>query len=1124
MRHLLIGALAAAFAFALIGGASGAGAHVSTSPPPFAPRHGGISGIVPAPHSPLRPLPPLGGHDLTYHGGPVMRSNTVYAIYWVPSGYSLPANYAATINQYFTDVAADSGRSTNVYGTDPQYTDSGGRASYDSTFGGSVTDTNSYPADGCADPFAPWYVTKCLTDAQLQAEIQSVVAAHGWARDLHHMYFLFTPSGIDSCFDAGSTECAYNYYCAYHYYIPTASGNIVYANMPFTYPDCDVGEYPNGSSNQADPTINVVSHEHNEAVTDPLVSAWYDDQGYEDGDKCAWIFTGAQGPFGSEYTNTINGHNYWLQLEWDNGTAGNINDGSCVQQVAPKISSFSPTSGPVGTSVTINGWGFNGETSVAFNGTDAVSPVVTNTGTQITVDVPSGATSGPITVTSPGGTGTSASNFTVAVPPSITGFTPPSGPVGTSVTISGTNLSSPTSVTFNGTHATSFVVDSAVQIRATVPAAATSGPIAVTTAGGVATSGSDFTVTAPPPTVGSFSPGSGRVGTIVTVNGTNLLGATSVTFGGVAATPTVLSATQVRATVPADAKTGKIGVTTPGGSALSAAVFKVTPKVTSFGPATAPAGASVTIAGTGFTDVSAVKFGGVAASFGVDSSAQITAVVPASATSGTVSVTTAGGTASSVTAFKAVPTITGFSPGSAAAGSPVVVDGTGFGGVSSVKVNGVAAGFSLLSKIQLRLTVPTAASTGTISVTTVGGTAASAGTLAVLPRVTGFGPTTAPVGTTVTISGNAFGGASSVLFNGVIAVPATVTPTKITVVEPPDASTGKLTVVTGAGSGQSAGTFKVLPKLTSFGPSVGPAGTSVTIAGSGFTDVSAVKFNSAPAGFSADSDHQITATVPASATIGKVSIVTAGGTATSLTNFTVVPTITGFSPGSAAPGSPVMVDGTGFGGVSSAKVNGVAAGFARLSALQVRLTVPASATSGTISITTPGGTAASAGTLAVLPRVTGFTPGSAAVGATLTITGNAFGGATNVLFNGVGAVPATVLPAKITVPVPADASTGKLTVVTAAGPGQSAGTFKVLPKLTSFTPSSGVVGTSVTIAGSGFTDVTAVKFNGHAASTWTRDSSTQITAMVPLGATTGRITVTTAGGTATSATSFTVVP
>jgi large repetitive protein len=376
----------------------------------------------------------------------------------------------------------------------------------------------------------------------------------------------------------------------------------------------------------------------------------------------------------------------------------------------------------------------------------------------------------------------------------------------------------------------------------------------------------------------------------------------------------------------------------------------------------------------------------------------------------------------------------------------------------------------------------------------------------------------------VTISGNAFGGASSVLFNGVIAVPATVTPTKVTVVVPAAASTGKLTVVTGAGSGQSAGTFRVLPKLASFGPGSGAAGDSVTIAGSGFTDVSAVKLNGVAAAFTADSDHQITATVPARATTGRLSVVTAGGTTTSLTNFLAVPTITGFAPGSAAPKSLVLVDGTGFGGVSSVKVNGVAAGFSVLSKLQVRLAVPTSATSGTITVTTAGGTATSASTLSVLPRVTGFTPSAAAVGTTVMIYGNAFGDATNVLFNGVGAVPATVLATKITVAVPADASTGKLTVVTGAGPGLSAATFKVLPKLTSFSPGSGVVGTSITITGTGFTDVTAVKFNGHATSSYTRDSSTQITALVPLGATTGKISVVTAGGTTTSATNFIVVP
>jgi IPT/TIG domain len=709
--------------------------------------------------------------------------------------------------------------------------------------------------------------------------------------------------------------------------------------------------------------------------------------------------------------------------------------------------------------------------------------------------------------------------------PTISGFSPPSGPVGTSVTITGTDLTGASAVTFHGTSATTFSVDSATQVTATVPPGATTGPIAVTTAGGTATSASDFTVTVPAPTVSSFTPASGAVGTVVTVNGTNMASASAVSFGGVATAPTSVAATQVKAAVPAGARTGQIGVTNPGGTGSSVATFKVLPKVTSFAPASAAAGDSVTIAGSGFTDVSVVKVNGVAAGFTVDSDHQITATVPASATSGKLSVVTAGGTATSATSLLVVPTITGFAPGSAAAGSTVTVDGTGFGGVTSVKVNGVAAGFSTLSALQVRLTVPAGATSGTISVTTGGGTATSAATLAVLPRVTGFTPSAAAVGATVTINGNAFGGASSVLFNGVIAVPATVTATKITVVVPADASTGKLSVVTGAGSGQSTGTFKVIPKLTSFTPGSGPAGAGVTIAGSGFTDVTAVKFNGvAAAGYSVDTSSQITATVPATATTGKLSVVTAGGTATSATSFLAVPTITGFAPGGAAAGSSVTVDGTGFGNVTSVKVNGVAASFSVLSKVQLRLTVPASATSGTITVATAGGTATSAGTLSVLPRVTGFTPSAAAVGTTVTINGNAFGGASSVLFNGVGAVPATVIATKITVPVPADASTGKLTVVTGAGSGLSAATFKVLPKLTSFAPGSGLVGSSVTLTGSGFTDVTAVKFNGLAASTYTRDSSTQITAMVPLGATTGKISVLTAGGTTTSATSFTVVP
>jgi uncharacterized protein (TIGR03437 family) len=73
---------------------------------------------------------------------------------------------------------------------------------------------------------------------------------------------------------------------------------------------------------------------------------------------------------------------------------------------APTITSFTPTSGTAGTSVTITGANFTGATAVAFNGAAATYTVVSDT--QINTTVPTGATSGAITVTTPDGTGSSS--------------------------------------------------------------------------------------------------------------------------------------------------------------------------------------------------------------------------------------------------------------------------------------------------------------------------------------------------------------------------------------------------------------------------------------------------------------------------------------------------------------------------------------------------------------------------------------------------------------------------------------------------------------------------------------------------------------------------------------------
>lgn len=239
----------------------------------------------------------------------------------------------------------------------------------------------------------------------------------------------------------------------------------------------------------------------------------------------------------------------------------------------PTITSFAPTSGIAGDAVTISGMNLSGATAVRFNGTTATFSVTGST--SVTTSVPAGATTGKITVTTSSGTAASASDFTISTnAPSISNFTPTSGLVGASVTITGTKFTGATAVKFNGTTAT-MTVNSDTQITAVVPTGATTGKITVTTSNGTATSAANFTVTPPAPTITGFNPTSGAPATPVTLTGANFTGASSVQFNGVAASFTVVNAGQISTTVPAAATSGKITVTTAGGTATSAADFTV---------------------------------------------------------------------------------------------------------------------------------------------------------------------------------------------------------------------------------------------------------------------------------------------------------------------------------------------------------------------------------------------------------------------------------------------------------------------------------------------------------------------------------------------------------------------
>jgi hypothetical protein len=158
-----------------------------------------------------------------------------------------------------------------------------------------------------------------LTDAQLQTELQNVIAAQKRTANSSTEFFMFTAKGVGSCFDGTSSACSFRTYCGYHRWIGGGTTATLYANMPdASTANCDVGQHPHGDD--ADATINVTSHEYIETITDQQGNAWWNSQGYEIGDKYAWNFGTTSGVNRKKYNQAINGHNYFMQQEWSNAS------------------------------------------------------------------------------------------------------------------------------------------------------------------------------------------------------------------------------------------------------------------------------------------------------------------------------------------------------------------------------------------------------------------------------------------------------------------------------------------------------------------------------------------------------------------------------------------------------------------------------------------------------------------------------------------------------------------------------------------------------------------------------------------------------------------------------------
>lgn len=243
----------------------------------------------------------------------------------------------------------------------------------------------------------------------------------------------------------------------------------------------------------------------------------------------------------------------------------------------PAVTSTNPSTGIAGTAVSISGSGFDitpANNTVSFNGTQAT--VTAATTTSLSVNIPNGATTGIISVTTAaGGTSITSAIFTVGAP-TLTSMSSSTGIAGTSVTITGTNFDvtpANNTVTFNGNPAT-VTTSTATSITTSVPSSATTGSVSVTTAGGTVTAPNSFSVGAP--TVTSMTPSTGSAGTTVTLTGTNFdvtPANNTVRFGGTQATVTASTATSITAYVPSGATTGSVSVATAGGTGASAGSF-----------------------------------------------------------------------------------------------------------------------------------------------------------------------------------------------------------------------------------------------------------------------------------------------------------------------------------------------------------------------------------------------------------------------------------------------------------------------------------------------------------------------------------------------------------------------
>ncbi len=843
-------------------------------------------------------------------------------------------------------------------------------------------------------------------------------------------------------------------------------------------------------------------------------------------------------------------------------------------EAVPTVTAVSPSSGATagGTVVTITGTGFQSVDRVSF-GAFAASSFEVNSATSITALSPAQGT-GVVDLTVGGADGTSApvatDHFTyTGGTPTVTAMSPSAGPTGgdNEVVINGLNLAGTTAVHFGTVASPRFQIvpdpeGGGWEVDAVAPpGAAGTQNVSVTTPAGTspAVAASSYTYVAAPAVTG-VSPTTGPTtgGTIVTVTGTNLADAVAASVGGDDASIDSDTATSLTLSTPGQpAGTYDVQVTTAGGTspAVTADHFTyaaVAPTVTEVYPSSGPlsGGNGVYVGGTGLYGLTSVDFGSVPATI-VDQYGDYAYVLAPAEAAGVVHVvaTTSAGSSTVSSAdeytYAAVPTVTAVTPdtGPTAGGTVVTITGTGFvAGSYDVDFGTREVTGTVTSPTSITAEAP-GQPAGVVDVVVTGsnGTSATGAAdrftyVAPVPTVTAVSPPKGPTtgGTSVTVTGTGFTGATAVTFGTVAATSFTVSSdTSITAYSPGAAAGVVNLVVTTAGGSSAAVTADHFtyaappPEVSGISPAYGAVagGTLVTVYGSGFTGATKVAFGTVAATtFAVQDDGELTVKSPAqAASIQDVLVTTPVATSAAVTadKFTygtasgTVPTVTGVSPatGSTDGDTPVTITGTNFTGATAVDFGLLpAADVTVVSATKITADSPAQPGFVVdVTVTTPSGTSAP-----VAADHFTYSPGTptvdevyASVGPTtggtpVSIYGADFYGLTGVEFGTTTAMITSLSPSGLSVIAPAHAAgTVDVTVLTSHGNSAASATFTYItpPTITKVAPSSGPDsgGTAVTLTGTGLGTVDTVDFGSSAVSSYefTSQSATSITLPSP---------------------------